>query len=134
MKHCLILILFCALVPIVGCKEKVSPNQKLYNDVMDIHDQVMPKMNDIHKIRTDLKEKLANNPNMPEAEKIETQAMIAKLDSAGESMMAWMREFDPLPDSVGEEKARQYLESEKIRIKKVRENIEEVLKEAGTRE
>ena len=69
---------------------------------------------------------------MPEEEKDETNVTIAKLDSAGESMMAWMREFDPLPDSVGEEEARQYLENEKIRIRRVRENIEKVLEDAGT--
>ena len=116
MKHYPLLILLCTLAVLVGCKEKISPNQKLFNEVMDIHDEVMPKMNDIHKIKTGLREKMANNPDMPEEEKKETNAMIARLDSAGESMMAWMREFDPLPDSAGEETARRYLENEKIRI------------------
>ena len=134
MKNYLIVILLCTVATIIGCKERVSPNQKLYNEVMGIHDEVMPKMNDLHKIKTGLREKVANNPNMPEAEKLETKAMIAKLDSAGESMMVWMREFDPLPDSLGEEKARQYLESEKIRIKQVRENIEGALRTARSRQ
>jgi hypothetical protein len=45
-------------------------------------------------------------------------------------MMTWMHEFNPLPDSLGEEKARAYLEGEIERVKKVRANILEALEAA----
>jgi hypothetical protein len=41
-----------------------------------------------------------------------------------------MRAFDPLPDSLGEEKAREYLETEMEKVKQVRENILEALEKA----
>jgi hypothetical protein len=108
-----------------------SENQALYNEVMKIHDEVMPKMNDIHTLKQDLKKKIEDTPNLPQAERIKLDATIARLDSAGECMMVWMREFEPLADSlVGEEKAREYLENEMERVKKVRENILSALEEA----
>jgi hypothetical protein len=140
-------LLFIICAALTGCKEKshendhghdteasdaveTSENQVLYNEVMKIHDEVMPKMNDIYKKKEELKNKIANTPNMAEEKKKQIDATIAKLDSADESMMEWMRKFNPLPDSLGEEKAREYLETEMEKVKKVRENIQQALKQA----
>jgi regulator of replication initiation timing len=109
---------------------EASGNQELYNEVMKIHDEVMPKMEDIHRLKQTLKEKIEKTPNLSKAERIELDAITAKLDSANESMMTWMHEFSPLPDSLGEEKARAYLEGEIERVKKVRANILEALEAA----
>jgi hypothetical protein len=133
------------LIAAWGCKEKshdhsehdpeaadavdISENQVLYNEVMKIHDEVMPKLEDIHKKKEALKNQIASTPNMPEAEKKQIEAKILQLDSAAESMMVWMREFNPLPDSTGEEKAREYLENQMEKVKTVRENILRALKE-----
>src|SRR5690242_14693195 len=107
-------------------------NQALYNEVMKIHDEVMPKMDDIYKQKEKLKDMIANNPTMADEKKKEIDATIAKLDSASEGMMVWMRKFSPLPDSLGEEQAREYLENEMEKIKKVREDIAEALQVAGS--
>lgn len=104
-------------------KTNTSPNQELYNEVMKIHDEVMPKMADIHRLKMSIREKIEKNPNLPQTERIKLDAMYAKLDSANDGMMVWMRQFRPLPDSVGEEKAKQYLENEMERVKKVREQM-----------
>ena len=37
-------------------------NQALYDEVMKIHDEVMPKMNDIYKLKEELKNQIANTP------------------------------------------------------------------------
>lgn len=107
-----------------------SPNEKLYNEVMKIHDEVMPKMNDIHKLKVAIREKIEKNPNLPKTERIKLDAMYAKLDSANEGMMVWMREFRPLPDSVGEEKAKAYLENEMERVQRVRDNMLKAIESA----
>jgi hypothetical protein len=104
-------------------KTETSPNQVLYNEVMKIHDEVMPKMDDIHRLKMSIREKIEKNPNLPQTERIKLDAMYAKLDSANDGMMVWMRQFRPLPDSVGEEKAKAYLENEMERVKKVRERM-----------
>jgi hypothetical protein len=103
----------------------------LYNEVMKVHDEVMPKMDDLYKAKERLKDSIANTPDLAEAKKQEIELLIAELDSASDGMMIWMRQFQPLEDSLGEEKAREYLENEMERVKKVREDINEALSKAS---
>jgi hypothetical protein len=143
MKKLFILVLITASV--VACKPKsednteasealeTSPNEALYNEVMKIHDEVMPKMNDIYKYLQQLKDKL-KSPNLSAKDKEEINAVLSKLDSAGNGMMVWMRQFDPIPDSVGEEKARIYLEGEMEKVKRVREDIAQALEQAKAKQ
>lgn len=111
-----------------------SPNQALYDQVMEVHDEVMPKMDDMMKLKRELKEKIANSPDMVVERKEHLEKVIANLDSASNAMMSWMHEFNPLPDSVDQEKAREYLESEMEQIRKVKtltlESIEKAKEEA----
>ena len=106
-----------------------SPNKALYDEVMDVHNEVMPRMDDLIKAKGALKKKL-ETPGLSEAGKKEINEKIARIDSASEGMMVWMRQFDPIPDSLGEDKAREYLESEMVKVKKVKEDILAALKEA----
>jgi len=103
-----------------------SANDALYDEVMKIHDEVMPKMDDIYKLKEELKGKTLTTP-VDEEKKKQIEASIATLDSASESMMVWMREFNPIPDSVGVERAREYLETEMEKIKNVRTEVQEAL-------
>jgi hypothetical protein len=107
-----------------------SANQMLYDEVMKIHDDVMPKLNDIHTQKQKLQQSLVSDPKMADEKKQAINSRISKLDSASEGMMEWMRKFAPIPDSLGEEKAREYLENEMVKVKKVREDILQALKEA----
>jgi hypothetical protein len=109
-----------------------SPNQALYDQVMDIHDEVMPKAEDIYQLKKALQEKISSAPNLIAEKKQELELVIAQLDSADQSMMDWMHHFHPLPDSADQEKARAYLESEMERIKKVRELMNESIERAKT--
>lgn len=112
-----------------------SPNQALYDQVMDVHDEVMPKMDDIMKLKRELQDKIANSPDMVVERKEQLEKVIANLDSASNAMMTWMHEFNPLPDSIDQEKAREYLESEMERIRKVKtltlESIEKAKEESS---
>jgi Mg2+ and Co2+ transporter CorA len=107
-----------------------NPNQALYDQVMDIHDEVMPKMEDLYKMKKDLQDKIANSPDMVVEQKKELEDMISNLDSANNAMMDWMHNFNPLPDSVDQEAAREYLENEMERIKRVRDQTNETLEKA----
>lgn len=113
--------------------QEEGPNQALYNQMMDVHDEVMPKMDDIMKLKRELQEQIANTPDMMVERKQELERVISNLDSASTSMMNWMHrihEFDPLADSVDQEKAREYLESEMEEIRKVKELINESIEKA----
>jgi hypothetical protein len=143
----LIYLVFIIAALAIGCKEKshehdhnhdseasdaveTSENQVLYEEVMKVHDDAMAKMDQIYRKKEELKNKIASTPNMAETKKKEIDALVVKLDSASEGMMDWMHKFNPIPDSLGEEKAREYLETEIEKVKKVRENILQALKEA----
>ncbi len=109
-----------------------SPNEALYNQVMDVHDEVMPKMGDIYKLKKELQEQIAKSPDMVVERKQQLEQIISNLDSASNAMMEWMHKFNPLPDSVDQEQAREYLESEMERVKKVRDLMNETIEKAET--
>jgi len=106
-----------------------NPNQALYDQVMDIHDEVMPKSDEIYTLKKEIQDKIAA-PNLATDKKKQLDQLIAELDSADHSMMDWMHKFKPLPDSANQELAREYLENEMERIKKVREQINGSLQKA----
>lgn len=132
---------FFALLLLSGCGEKrdghthgkdteQSPNQALYDEVMDVHNEVMPKMDELYKAKTKLRARLDGSPPLKETEKQAIREKIVHLDSASESMMAWMRQFDPIPDSLGEERAKAYLENELVKVKEIRQHVLEALQDA----
>jgi hypothetical protein len=107
-------------------EESTDPNRALYDQVMNVHDEVMPKMEDIYKFKKELTGKIAKSPD----QKADLEKVIANLDSADQAMMDWMHNFEPLADSVDQEKAREYLETEMEKIKKVKELTDESLEKA----
>lgn len=108
--------------------EELSPNFALHEEVMKIHDEVMPKLDNIYRKKEELKTMITSD--MPDDRKKQIEATIAKLDSASDGMFAWMNKYNPIPDSLGEEKARVYLENEMENIKRVRADILQALEEA----
>jgi len=108
-----------------------SANEALLNEVDKLHNELMMQMEDIYKNKEELKNKLSSNPGLSDDKKQEIDHAIAKLDSADRSMMDWMHNFHPPIDSiVGEEKAREYLENEMEKVKKLKEDIHEALEGA----
>jgi hypothetical protein len=103
-----------------------DPNQVLYEQVMDIHDEVMPKTGELYSLKQKLQEQIAAAPDMVVEERQKLEQRIARLDSVNKLMMDWMHYFT-LPDSVTDEAKREYLESEMEKIKQVREAILETI-------
>jgi hypothetical protein len=110
--------------------EAAGGNQALYDEVMGVHDEVMPKMNDIYSLKEKLKKEIADAPDMVQEKRRDIEAAIRQLDSASEEMMVWMRNFNPLPDSLGEEKARRYLEEQRDEVNKVKNDMLQAIDEA----
>jgi hypothetical protein len=109
-----------------------SPNQKLYDSVMAIHNEVMPKLDDLYKAKVKLSARLKESTGITDKEQQQIAGKIARIDSASESMMVWMRQFNPIPDSLGEKKARAYLVSELAKIQKVKEGVRQALENADS--
>ncbi len=117
-----------------GDTDSTSPNQVLYDQVMDIHDEVMPKLQDLYTLKKGLEDKIAATPNISAEEKQMLEKRIVILDSVSQLMMDWMHRFSQKPDSTDQEAAREYLESEMEKIRKVREAmLEAIASEKGSK-
>lgn len=96
-------------------------NQVLYNEIMDIHDEVMPKTEQLYNITKQLKANMKDATT--DAEKDLLQNQIDYFDSVNMMMMDWMHEFKPLPDSTDDQTARKYYETHLEKVKLVKEAI-----------
>lgn len=85
-------------------EQKTNP---LYNQVMAIHDSVMPEMSTIHTLKRKLK--AIENPDKKDL----VYKKIKDLDEADEAMMSWMASFK-VPDDTSAVEI--YLSGEKEKI------------------
>jgi regulator of replication initiation timing len=132
MKQTIVIALVISLLTGMGCstkpKEEVPEEvskKSLYDQVMDIHDEVMPSMGELNRLKRELKDKVENSPNLVEEKRKEMEETIMTIESASKSMMVWMREFNP-EDYEGEELTK-YLQSEIKRVQQVKETMLEAL-------
>ncbi len=107
-----------------------SPNTALYDKVMELHDELMPKMEEIYNLKKEVQDEIAKAPEMVAEKKQELEKTILYLDSANNEMMDWMHKFNPLPDSTDQEAAREYLENEMEKIRKVKDIMAEAIDKA----
>lgn len=120
-----------------ACQQQNSARDKMYTEIMKIHDDVMPEMSTIHRLRKNLKKidtTLVKTPNYPTI-----LNHLSALEKADEGMMSWMAEFSNPTSDAEEATALNYLENEKIKITAVREQMlksiadaEEVLEKTET--
>jgi len=126
-------VLFVFLLTLVACKEKKA-NKELsqMEQVMAIHDEVMPKMGTVGRLATRLKSKV-NDPEMGEKyRKAKTD-----LEGANEAMMDWMKgfgdRFEPSEIVNGaalSAEKQKFLDEEELKIKAVRNKINSSIKNA----
>lgn len=131
-----ILILLISLVLGTSCKEDKKSIETEENPqmeaVMAVHDEVMPKMNEISKLVAELK---------PMADSTETGIPYRKamqdLQEAHQSMMDWMKGFGERFDheeimqgkSLSEEK-QHLLDEEEVKVKAMREKVNSSIEQA----
>ena len=129
MKKTFALLLIMPALALMKCgpkKEKEDPEKVLYNQVMDIHDEVMPSMGELNRLKRELTKKIENSPDMVEEKRREIEGTILLVDSASRAMMVWMREFNP-EEYADKEELRDYLEEEMKRVQNVKDLMLEAL-------
>lgn len=105
-----------------SCQQSSSPSDQLYDEVMYIHDEVMPKVHNVHKLSKQLKEKMEAE-GLEEVQKAQIKSTLDQLDAADKAMWDWMNAFERPDASLGEEKVMALLKAEKEKISKVSEMI-----------
>lgn len=114
--------------PELTAEEKIEA--KRVEEVMKVHDDVMPKMADISRVRRILKEHVKKNPDIATEKAAEINAMITHLDAADEGMMTWMGDWTDSQAQVQKYKEAKnhtammkYLDMQMISISKVRDDM-----------
>ena len=106
-------IIFLSLISLIymSCKQAnskpSSPVEALHNEIMQVHDEVMPRTGDIHKQIKKLKKLKEGIPenNTSFIKMIDT--VIADLNDADEKMMMWMKQYKK-PDFKNESEDQMY--------------------------
>ena len=105
-------------------EEELKEQQVLWDELMVVHDEVMPKISNIHKLGRQLKNYSETKQGVPEIISERVKATVTFLDEADESMFSWMnnlRQLKPLQDTEKHEDILIYLRAEQERMAKVKE-------------
>ena len=136
MKSAKILIPILALLLVFSCKEeKKSEEVSQMKQVMNMHDEVMPKMGAMAKLAGELSSKENDSTEMGLAYKKARR----DLQAARDSMMRWMQDFGNKFDTEEIMKGKPlndqkqiWLNKEELRMKAVRDQINNSIEKAET--
>lgn len=119
---------------IVGCNS-TNPNQELTKKVMEVHDEVMPRMDEMHQLSMQLKAVVdslkADTTNNYSGAIINCTEAAANIEHASEGMMNWMRNFNPAQGEQSDEEFKMYLETELVNISQVKDEMLRSIDEAN---
>jgi lipoprotein NlpI len=120
-RYFVIIAMMVAVAACTNTQQKVKEEQKaptLMDEVMALHDEVMPKMGKMMKVQKQLN-LLADSIATVDLERAGLLRGLAQnLDDANEAMMDWMRNFNPNVEGT-EAEVKAYLEQKKTEIAKV---------------
>lgn len=129
-KYNLLFLLALSFV-FLSCESK---RQKLYKEVMAIHDEVMPMIPDIRKNKAKMAEMIKTASEAKDTvNQIKCEKAYYLLNQADEAMFGWMAQFgEHNPDeSVADKEALKILNEQKESAKRMRDLMLRNVKEAG---
>lgn len=120
-------ILLLLLTLVFACSPSKSDEIKLIKkQALDIHDEVMPKMGELRRARKDL---MLRADSLMEKDSVRAQQLLNasnEIANANESMMNWMRNFEPEFEG-SEEEMLDYFKKQKESIEIVKFSMSESL-------
>ncbi|BDC99663.1 hypothetical protein [Persicobacter psychrovividus] len=133
-----ILSILCLGIIMISCNgEKKKQQQELkqiYDQVIDIHDVAMPKLQPIVKYQAEIQKQLANGQDSLDKPTLdELNKMNINLLKSERAMMDWMHNLNTQYDTLSFEDAKQYLLEEKENITQVNEMMDRAVEHARTK-
>lgn len=104
-----------------------AEQQKLWDEMMAIHDEIMPAMGEIFKYSKELQTHL-DSTEVETALQSEIEATIEQLNQADDGMMDWMaalKQPSELKESMNHKEIMEYLKTEHEKIEVVKQQMEE---------
>lgn len=115
-------------------EEMQNAEQQLANEVMDIHDEVMPKMAEVNRLSRQLRGYYEEHKaEISTALDGQMELIQRELDQADDGMMAWMANFQmpqALRESQSHKEIMDYLTQQKQEIETVRDQINRSIENA----
>ena len=102
------------LLNLVSCKNNDA--EVLHNEIMDIHDEVMPKTGEITYLYMSFRKKVETDSTISEDNKMELLKQADDLEKAEDEMMVWMNDYIPphkMRSSKNEKEIIEYLQNQK---------------------
>ncbi|MDP4579751.1 MAG: hypothetical protein NWS66_05245 [Saprospiraceae bacterium] len=102
------------LLNLVSCKNNDA--EVLHNEIMDIHDEVMPKTGEITYLYMSFRKKVETDSTISEENKMELLKQADDLEKAEDEMMVWMNDYIPphkMRSSKNEKQIIDYLQNQK---------------------
>ncbi|MCH6198756.1 hypothetical protein MMU07_04125 [Aquiflexum sp. LQ15W] len=106
--------------------DKNESNDNLKEEVIAIHDEVMPKMDELKKLQKEIIQKSQDLAidSIANSQQIETlNAIATDLNAAFEGMFVWMRQFKSTYEEMTPEEVEIYLLDQKIKVQVVNDQI-----------
>ncbi|MDP4852921.1 MAG: hypothetical protein NWR22_07040 [Saprospiraceae bacterium] len=113
MMYARLLTLFLVL-NFVSCKNNDA--EVLHNEIMDIHDEVMPKTGEITYLYMSFRKKVETDSTISEENKMELLKQADDLEKAEDEMMVWMNDYIPphkMSSAKNEKQIIDYLQNQK---------------------
>lgn len=127
-------LVFTLFIFIQACGNKqVEENKTQREQVIAVHDEVMPKMGQLKSMEKAALQKAEElqNSDTPDQKKIDALKNLAtQLNQAYEGMFVWMRQYNTEDGEKTPEEVKAYLEEQLVLVSKVNEDIKAALAEA----
>ena len=125
---------FATIIILSGCVGTASEQdctsdeclrKQAYDNVIKVHDEVMPKMSYISELKGQIEERMnATDDSLLIAS---WQELMVNLDVADDAMWVWMRQFNSDLEEVAVDEAMAYLKAEQQKIDEVARKINEAI-------
>lgn len=97
---------------------QIEQKRDKVKEVMAIHDEAMPWMEDTRELSKQLKK--LQTDSISDSMRTLISSSLVELEEADEAMMGWMRSYKEPADNGSVDMAISYLESERIKVEEVR--------------
>lgn len=126
MKKTLTIFAFSMLL--FACGGKAEEIKKLSDEVLKVHDDVMPKMQDIARLQKEFA--AIPDSTLDSLSKASIEAELEKLSTADENMMQWMRDYNGPAEGADDAQKIAYYKTELDKINAVKEETETAIDNA----
>lgn len=127
MKNLISALALILTVNLFSCKNAtknentpLAAEDSLYNEVMRVHDEMMPKMQDIVTLKGKLSTIADSLVKIDSTTVQPYSTAINNLSGADKAMMGWMHQFEPNMDGLTDEEKINYLNLQKNKMDSVK--------------